>query len=208
MTSGGAIKIFSSHRWAYNNHREGLHGLLSPTWIKNVDFVDHSIPKAHPVKVEDDLELAREIRNRIRQSDVLLVFTGMYVNFSDWVKFEIHSAFNDDCPIIAVIPNGQLRSAGTATKFADREVHWRGDSIRNAIWELLPDARKAEIVRARTARATRPQNALGAGLQLPPPRPFTPVAGLAPPTAPRLGDSAGTNTNYLADLLLDLYRKK
>lgn len=152
MGHSGSIKIFSSHRWAYDNHRQGLHDLLAPAWIKNVDFVDYSIPRAHPVDVESDIGLATEIRDRIRESDVFLVFAGMYVNNSEWVKFEIHSEFNDSCPIIAIVPNGQERLARTATKFAWRQVHWRGESLRSAIWDLLPEARKREILNARTER--------------------------------------------------------
>lgn len=152
MIDPGSIKIFSSHCWAYNNHRQGLHGLLGPQWVKNVDYIDYSIPRAHPVDVESDIHLATEIRDRIRLSDVFLVFAGMYVNSSEWVKFEIHSAFNDSCPIVAVVPNGQERLARTATKFAWREVHWRGESLRSAIWDLLPDNRKQQFVDARRER--------------------------------------------------------
>lgn len=160
--------VGSSHRWAYDNHRQGLHGLLSPQWTKNVDFVDLSIPKAHPVAVDDDPELAREICNRVTTSDVLLVFGGMYANGSEWVKFETHAAFCDHCPIIAVVPNGRERVARTATKFAARTVRWRGDSIRSAIWELLPDVRKAEIFKARRVRAEENYNALFVRPQSPP----------------------------------------
>ncbi len=206
MTSGGAVRIFSSHRWAYTNHRQGLHNLLTP-WVKGLDFVDHSIPKAHPVRVEDDLELAREIQDRIRASDVLLVFAGMYVNFSEWVKLETLCAFFDRCPIIAVVPNGQERVAATATKFADRTVRWRGESIRGAIWELLPESRRIEILDARAAKAaaarlaaSRPlsvRNVFG-GLALPsapPPASNNAFGGLRPPSV-------------LEQVLLDLYRKK
>lgn len=210
MTSGGAVRIFSSHRWAYSSHRQGLHDLLAPQWVKGVDFVDHSIPKAHPVRVEDDLELARAIQNRIKASDVLLVFAGMYVNFSEWVKLETLCAFFDQCPIIAVVPHGQERVATTATKFASRTVRWRGESIRTAIWDLLPDSRREEVLEARAARAH-------AALS---PRPLPvrdPFAGLAPPL-PRMSNNAlaglrlrhpsALDQMLASNALLDLYRKK
>jgi hypothetical protein len=195
MSNSGKIKIFSSHRWAYDNHRQGLHDLLRP-WVKNVDFLDLSIPKAHPLNVEDDIELATEIRDRIRDCDVFLVFAGMYVNASEWVKFEIHSAFNDSCPILAVVPNGQERLARTATKFATAQTHWRSDSVRGAIWDLLPMYRKQEILQARRARAApisaflpqRRAPQAGGGV-------FNALATYSqpPPATPP--------TNYLADLL-------
>lgn len=206
MSNHDKIKIFSSHRWAYDNHRQGLHDLLQP-WVKNVDFVDFSIPRAHPVAVEDDLELATEIRDRIRHCDVFLVFAGMYVNQSDWVKFEIHSAFNDSCPILAVVPNGQERLAKTATKFANRRAYWRSESIRTAIWQLLPISRKQEILQAQRARSAPISS-------FPPqrhPSPFMPprssVSPFVPPALPT--QSPGLfdafvelkHENYLADLL-------
>lgn len=163
--------------------------------MKGIDFVDLSIPKAHPVKVEDDLQLAREIQDRIRASDVLLVFAGMYVNFSEWVKLETLCAFFDHCPIIAVAPNGQERVAATATKFANRTVRWRGDSIRNAVWDVLPESRRTEISNARRqSQATA---------VLPPRRPLPvgdPFAGSRSPN--------GQGEALASDVLLDLYRKK
>lgn len=215
MISSGAVRIFSSHRWAYTNHREGLHNLLAP-WIKGVDFVDHSIPKAHPVKVEDDLELARAIQNRIQASDVLVVFAGMYVNFSEWVKLETLCAFFDHCPIIAVVPNGQERVATTATKFADRTVRWRGESIRTAIWELLPEKRRLEILQAKTAQS---QNALNGLVPTPRPRPpmKNALAGFGVPNLPpaqhsnyltrRLSGETTLSDILSSDLLWDLYKK-
>ena len=122
-------------------------------WAKNVDYIDLSIPKAHPVDVESDLGLATEIRDRIRASDVFLVFAAMYVNHSAWVKFEIDMAFADSCPIIAMAPNGQERLARSATRFAWRQVNWRGDSVRSAIWDLLPQERRDEIAATRCPRA-------------------------------------------------------
>lgn len=187
MSNPGYLKIFSSHCWDYSNHRQGLHSLIGGEWVKNVDYVDLSIPRAHPVDVESDIDLAGEIRDRIRASDVFLVFAGMYVNGSEWVKFEIHSAFNDECPIIAVIPNGQQRLSRTATRFATAQVHWRAESVRAAIWDALPEHRRKAFIdgrRARAAAASAPlilQSSRAAANPPPPISVFDLLAAAPPP---------------------------
>jgi MTH538 TIR-like domain (DUF1863) len=137
------IAIFLSHRWGYGEHRDGLHQLLRP-WVKDVDFFDLSVPQAHPIHVYGNQPLARELVSRIKQADVFLAIAGMYANHSDWMKREIDWAFALDRYIIPVIPHQQQRTASTATDFGSCEpVHWRSESLRNAILSGIRQQRTA-----------------------------------------------------------------
>lgn len=137
------IFIFSSHAWAYLHRRDGLTNLLTNGWIKGVDFFDLSVTSRHPIDSEDDPQLARELRDRVRVSDALLVTAGMFVIHRPWIKFEIDMALAFDRPIIPVIFNGQERVPKVARQFAWCDpVKWRGDSIRDAILQFLPPHRR------------------------------------------------------------------
>jgi len=109
------IRIFSSHRWAYGEHRDGLHALLAP-WRKGTDFVDLSVPEAHPLHASATSQVARELVNRIRASHIVLVFAGMYANHSDWMKREIDWAFAREKHIIPVIPHQQQKNIGGSVR--------------------------------------------------------------------------------------------
>lgn len=131
------IYIFSSHRWAYGEHRDGLHALLHP-WVKGVDFVDLSVPENHPLHVYGNRALARQLVNRIRPADVVLAMAGMYANHSDWMRREIDWAFGFEKYIIPVLPHQQQRAARAATDFGSCEpVCWRSDSIKTAILRAI-----------------------------------------------------------------------
>lgn len=144
--------IFSSHAWAYLNRRDGLTNLLTTRWVKGVDFFDLSVTSRHPIDSEDDPTLARELRDRVKVSDALLVTAGMFVLNRPWIKFEIDMAMAFDRPIIPVIFNGQERIPKVARQFAWCDpVRWRGDSVREAILQFLPPHRR-EAFEARVAR--------------------------------------------------------
>lgn len=174
--------IFSSHAWAYLNRRDGLTNLLTTTWVKGIDFFDLSVTSRHPIDSEDDPGLARELRDRVRSSDALLVTAGMFVINRPWIKFEIDMAVAFDRPIIPVIFNGQERVPKVARQFAWCEpVKWRGDSVREAILQFLPEHRRrafeAKLAQRAAAKAEAQRRAViaavayAAQLRRPPPAP-------------------------------------
>ncbi|PZO48522.1 MAG: hypothetical protein DCF16_16205 [Alphaproteobacteria bacterium] len=162
------IIIFSSHSWAYGDHRDGLHDLLSP-WRKNADFIDHSVPAKHPLQGYQNKALARELVRRISQADIFFALAGMYANQSDWMKREIDWAFAHDKYIIPLIPHHQQRVSRVATDFGScAPVHWRSNSVKAAIFEALGPARAenfAAAIRRRNLIAAVAHAALN-----PPPR--------------------------------------
>lgn len=137
------IFLFSSHAWSYLHRRDGLHQLIETHWRKYHDFHDRSVTPRHPVDTENDPQLARELRDRIRTADALLIVAGMYANGRRWMEFEIDMAVAFDVPIIPVMFNGQERVPKVATRFAWCDpVKWRGNSVRDAVLRFLPDYRR------------------------------------------------------------------
>ena len=55
------VHFFASHSWTHSHRRDGLHSILSP-WRRGVDFQDYSISRLHPLNIDTDPELARELR--------------------------------------------------------------------------------------------------------------------------------------------------
>jgi hypothetical protein len=147
------LGFFTSHSWAHGHHRSGLHALIAPEWVKGVDYHDFAIPREHPENVEDDRELALIIRNRLSYSDVLLITAGMYATRSAWMTLEVTMALALGIPIIPIAPQGQERLPRIATSFASCDVvRWNGQSIRTAILQSLPPARREEFTRERNRR--------------------------------------------------------
>ena len=156
----GQIRLFTSHRWSYSEDRQGIVRLLSPEWQKNIDYIELSIPQAHPLETYNDREVAVAIRERMECADILLVTAGMYYNFSAWMPFEVDCAFALRVPIIPVAPHHQQKLPRELMRFASCDpVTWRGEAIRRAIWQNISQQQRRDFIALRQ-NATRSQNAL------------------------------------------------
>ncbi len=156
----GQIRLFTSHRWSYSEDRQGIARLLSPEWQKNIDYIELSIPQAHPLETCNDREVAVAIRERMECADILLVTAGMYYNFSAWMPFEVDCAFALRVPIIPVAPHHQQKLPRELMRFASCEpIAWRGESIRRAIWQNMSEQQRRDFIARRREAAGR-QNAL------------------------------------------------
>ena len=105
------IHIFISHAWAYSNHYNTL-----SDWVFNVG----------------DTQLKNANYDKISRSPVIVIPTGMYANYSKWIKKEIKGSTDYGKPILAVNPNGQQRVPGVVAENADEQV----GCVVNGIWKL------------------------------------------------------------------------
>ncbi|WP_298973616.1 TIR domain-containing protein [uncultured Roseobacter sp.] len=139
MKYTSVINVFISHSWRYSNHYERLAGWLFETQWGNertsLQFIDKSIPESSPVhSAVNDQELAMAIFQRIDQSDVVVIPTGMYANYSRWIKTEIDGAQAFRRPIVAVDLWGADRKSSIVSKAANEIVGWSGKSVVNSSW--------------------------------------------------------------------------
>lgn len=167
------LRLFISHSWDHEGHRDGLADLISAEWMNPFSWIDLSVPKDNPLHVRGDMELETALRRRIAASDAVLAFAGIYSSRSDWIEFEVKTAWAQFKPIIAVRPRAQHKLSRVVTDRAAEIVGWNGNSARNAILKHLPEItleavlprlRRSELVTrtlaARTSTGSRHLNAL------------------------------------------------
>lgn len=137
------IHIFISHSWAYSNHyttlREWIFGGKWRVGQASLVFLDYSVPKDDPIhNAPTDRELRDAIYRKIVRCHVVVIPTGMYVNYSKWIRKEIAGAREKKKPILGVNPWRQKRISSVVGNAADKMVAWKKKSVVNGIWKLYP----------------------------------------------------------------------
>jgi hypothetical protein len=135
------IHVFISHAWAYSTHYETLADwVFNQKWNSgpaSLDFRDFSIPKTNPIhNAKNTAALQAAIFNQIARSHVVVIPTGMYASYSDWIQKEIDGAKGYVKPILAVNPWGQERTSGLVVENSDLHVGWNKKSVVDGIWQL------------------------------------------------------------------------
>jgi hypothetical protein len=136
------LSIFISHSWAYPEHYEKLvEWIFRTPWNVSgttIEFTDVSIPKDNPIhNATNDSQLKAAIFTRIRQADVVVIPTGMYANYSNWIRKEIEGAQAYGKPILAVNPWAQERKSSVVAAAANQSVGWNMKTVVNGIWSLV-----------------------------------------------------------------------
>ena len=132
---------FISHSWAHSEHYDKLsEWLFEDRWNFNgspLHIIDMSVPEGNPVHTDGTVADLREaIYARIFRSDVVIIPTGMYANYSKWIQREIDGAAYYHKPIVAVTPWGQQRESSYVAGAAHRSVGWNSNSVLNAACEV------------------------------------------------------------------------
>ena len=134
-----------SHSWKYSEHYDSLIAWLSEEW--NVDgiplrFFDNSVPKDSPIHYANtDTELRNAIYKRIYDSNVVIIPTGMYANYSKWIKKEIDGAALYRKPVLAVNYRGSQRKSLIVGAASNQTVGWTKKSVVNGVWALYNETR-------------------------------------------------------------------
>lgn len=147
------LRLFLSHSWDHDHHRDGLHRLIGARWIQDVDWCDTSVPRDAPLHVRGGAELRRELRARIYQSDALVVFAGIYSSHSDWIGFEVTTAAAQYKPVIGVRPRQQQNISKVVEQDAWEIVGWNGDSVTGAVLRNIPAVKANALTAAIEERA-------------------------------------------------------
>ena len=135
------MNVFISHSWAYPNHYDRLaEWIFEKAWSVNgqrIQFRDTSVPRDNPIHyASNDAALQKAINKQIEVSHVVVIPTGMYANYSKWIRKEIDGAKLYRKPIIAVDPWAQKRASSVVAEAADESVGWNKQPIINAVWRL------------------------------------------------------------------------
>lgn len=124
-------KLFISHSWDYEDDFERLKGRLAE--IEGFEFLDYSVPRDDPLDVQSNAELRQRLRSKIKQTSAVVIISGMYASYSDWIEVEINIASDLDKPIIGVKPWGNKQMPRKVKEEADVIVGWNAQSIVDAV---------------------------------------------------------------------------
>lgn len=135
------IHVFISHAWAYSDHYDTLASwIFEENWSvgqASLVFQDFSVPKNDPIhNAANDTQLKNAIYNKISRSHVIVIPSGMYANYSKWIKKEIEGSKTYKKPILAVNPFGQQKKSSVVLDNAAEAVGWNKKRVINAIWNL------------------------------------------------------------------------
>lgn len=130
--------IFISHAWRYDDHYNGLEGLLQKARAEGrISFANYSVPKHDPVidptSNAGRIALTRALDAQIRPASCVLVLAAMYIHYSDWIQKEIEIANGYHKPIVGIYPRGQALVPKVLQDTARVMVRWNTDSILEAI---------------------------------------------------------------------------
>jgi hypothetical protein len=139
--SARQIHVFISHAWAHSGHYDTLASwIFGENWSvgqASLNLRNYSIPKDDPIhNVTSTLQLKNAIHSQIAMSHVIVIPTGMYAAYSNWIQKEIEGSKHYAKPILAVNPWGQQKNAEVVTSNADHSVGWNKQSVINGIWNL------------------------------------------------------------------------
>lgn len=130
--------IFISHAWKYSEHYNKV-----VLWLNEAkeegkfEWKNYSVPEHDPL-IDPDTdsgksELEELLKNQIRPTSKVIILSGMYASYSDWINFEIDTAYEYEKYIIGVKPWEQERVPSKITNKSNIMVGWNKSSIINAI---------------------------------------------------------------------------
>lgn len=125
------INIFISHSWDHVNDLEKLKTLLENRGYFNVEF--KQVEPKNPIKSEKSAYIKQILKDKIKESNVVIGIAGMYASYSDWMEWELSTAVNLGIKVVGIIPRGQEKISKTVTKYSCEDVRWNTESIVQAI---------------------------------------------------------------------------
>ena len=104
--------LFISHAWKYNEDYYTVE-----KWLKSAKeneeliYKNYSVPQHDPLIDSNSIigkkKLKEMLKTQIRPSSAVIIISGMYANYSEWIDFEIETAISMEKYIIGLKPWGQ-----------------------------------------------------------------------------------------------------
>jgi len=127
--------LFISHAWEYGEEYNRIVKMLKEA--PYFSFKDFSCPRENPAvdprKHYPIAKLTEELKYQICPVNCVIILSGMYVAYSDWIQREIDIALSMGKPIVGVYPWGHERLPHAVSDVADEVVRWNTSSIVGAI---------------------------------------------------------------------------
>jgi len=128
-------KIFISHAWDYNDDYYRMVKLLNEA--NHFEWTNLSVPEHDPILNTGD-KLAAALNTQMRNANIFLILSGMYVAHSDWIEYEVNFARRVGRPIIGIQPWGSTTVPLIVQNGAKEIVGWSTSSVVDAVrrWAL------------------------------------------------------------------------
>ena len=123
--------VFISHAWKYDAEYYRIEKLLKDA--PNFSWKNYSVPQHDPLGTTTKKDLEETLRRHIRPTHVVVILSGMYVAYRDWIQKEIDIASEMGKPIIGIKPWGRERMPQAVQNAAKEIVGWNTSSVVSAI---------------------------------------------------------------------------
>lgn len=128
--SGKTYNLFISHAWKYEADYNTVVSWLEDS---NLKYKNYSVPQHDPLDANNTKKLKEQLTNQIRPSSIVIVISGMYAAYSDWIDYEIDEAVRMEKTILGLKPWGSERIPQKIQDHADEMVGWQSKSLIDAI---------------------------------------------------------------------------
>jgi hypothetical protein len=96
--------LLISHSWNYSTRYNTIvHWLNSTNCFK---WSNHSVSGDNPLDTSAKTELRQKLTNQVRGCNAVIIISGMYATYSEWIGYEINKAIQMRKPIIGIRPWG------------------------------------------------------------------------------------------------------
>ncbi|TAD89572.1 MAG: TIR domain-containing protein [Alphaproteobacteria bacterium] len=129
-------RLFISHAWEYSERYTRVVSMLNEA--SNFKWSNFSVPYDGAFPRMNKSQLQEEIRQQIRPVDCVIIMSGMYINHSDWILFEMEFARTLGKPIVGIRRRGAQQTPKVVQDYSSRLVPQMTSSIIAAIRELIP----------------------------------------------------------------------
>lgn len=130
--------IFISHAWKYSEHYKKIVEWLNEAQEEGIlKWKNYSVPEHDPLIDPDTVvgknTLKEMLKKQISPAVKVIILSGMYVAYSDWISYEIDTAVDYKKNIIGVRPWGQERVPEKVVANADVMIGWTKKSLIEAV---------------------------------------------------------------------------
>lgn len=129
-------RLFISHAWDYSERY--LRAVKFLNDANHFTWTNYSVPKSDRFPQMSRARLTEEVKDQIRPVQCVIIVSGMYINHSDWIQFEMDFAKSLKKPILGIRRWGEERTPQSVLDCADEMVGWNSASIVDAIRRLVP----------------------------------------------------------------------
>lgn len=131
---GKLYNLFISHAWGYDFQYQTVVNWLDGS---NLNYRNYSVPKHDPLHAHNKSQLEKDLTNQIKPASCIIIISGMYAAYSDWIEYEIHEAVRMGKYIIGLRPWGAQRVPQIIERYADEMIGWNSESLIRAIKDSL-----------------------------------------------------------------------